>query len=283
MGLALRQMWPGLAAADVAACTHAGAHACRSDALCMGAPQIMFAAPWDDSTETSDAEGITTGGHVMWPDRVRVVGGAVVHLTCPVLSNYLSVRTFAWVPHFLARMRLAFCGPHAKPAASRQRAARWRSRLRPWGVLARTWARHESRPSASPACLLGSGTLRAFPAGPPACRPSRLLSPEKGGAFAFRGPNNQSSAPPSGFSSATAASSVAALPMLAPAKSGAPDVATSAANPFKIARNSRVAPRRRFFGNSSVEHLFSFSHELIHISFSYEIRHATLYLARQLR
>jgi hypothetical protein len=118
-------------------------------------------SPWN--LETSDAEGITTGGHVHALDRAHVVRGAVVHMTCPVLSH-LPVCSHVC-------MRPALGGPQA----SRQRPrARWRLRLRPCGLLARAWARPVSLPSAPPACLPGSGTLRAFAAGPPACSSFRL-------------------------------------------------------------------------------------------------------------
>jgi hypothetical protein len=101
------------------------------------------------------------GGHVHALDRVRGVRGALIPMTCAVLFHTPVCSHVC--------MRPALCGPHAyrivwpacKPAASD---ARWRSRLHPCGLLARAWARPES----------GSGTLRAFPASPPACRPSRL-------------------------------------------------------------------------------------------------------------
>ncbi len=86
-------------------------------------------------------------------------------MTCSVLSH-LPVCSHVC-------MRPALCGPHASqpPAMSRRR--RSRLRLRPRGLLARAWARPVFLPSALPACVPGLGTMLAFPAGPPACCPSR--------------------------------------------------------------------------------------------------------------
>jgi hypothetical protein len=191
-------------------------------------------------------------------------------LTCPVLSH-LPVRS-----HVCMRPAVcgALCGPHSRPHAR----LRWRSRLRLRlsGLLARAWARSVSLPTADfpyPAVR-----ARAFPACPPACSPSRL-SLLSGAARSVAPPANRLSSwervatswpqkplsfwqprdppvasqtrAPAGFSPATAAQSVTALPMRAPAKSGASDVATGAANPFEIACVSRVGTEYGFFPGSA--------------------------------
>jgi hypothetical protein len=84
---------------------------------------------------------------------------------------------------------------------------------------------------------------RAFPAGPPACRPSRL-SLLSGAA---RSVSLAQTRAPAGFSPAKAARSAAALPMRAPAKSGASDVVTGAEKQSEIAHETRVRARDDFF------------------------------------
>ncbi len=106
-----------------------------------------------------------------------------------------------------------------------------------------------------PACL----PHRPYPpAALPACLCASARSPS--GAQTMMA-SYQSSAPPSAppsqtraparFSPATAAPPVAALPMRAPAKSGASDVATGAEQPSEIARVFRVRSRECFFLGSA--------------------------------
>ncbi len=71
---------------------------------------------------------------------------------------------------------------------------------------------------------------------------------ESGKVLGKCGPKSRA---PARFSPATPAPSVAALPMRGPAKPGASDVATGAANPFEIARDSRVHTRNGFFSGSA--------------------------------
>jgi hypothetical protein len=141
-------------------------------------------------------------------------------------------------------MRSALCGPHSRPHAS----PRWRSRLRlrPRGVLARAWARAVSCVSAD----FPKPAVRAcLPRLPASLQPFPPVSPERGGASRLPRPNNDGTSRPHSRphcppnlapqpgSPATAAPSVAALPMRAPAS----DVATGAANPFEIARFFEIA------------------------------------------
>jgi hypothetical protein len=127
-------------------------------------------------------------GHLHALDRVRGVRVALRSMPCRSLPPTFPFRTFACVQQCVARMRLALCGPHSRPHAS----PRWRSRLRlrPRGLLARAWARDVSVPSAPE--TVGA---RAFPAAPPACRPSRM-SLLSGRRVRLPGPNNDGTAVP---------------------------------------------------------------------------------------
>jgi hypothetical protein len=173
-------------------------------------------------------------------DRVRVVRGAVVHLTCPVLSHlpvcsHVCTRPALCCLH-ASRIMWPACKPACKPALALALAPK-----RP------AWARAVSVPFAPTSQNHAS------------CGPSRL-SLLSGAARPVSLAQTQTSAQPSappaqtrapaGFSPATAARSVAALSMRAPAKSGASDVATDAANPFEIARDSRVRSKECCFPDS---------------------------------
>jgi hypothetical protein len=154
-------------------------------------------------------------------------------------------------------MRPALCGPHSRPHAS----PRWWPRLRLSGVLARAWARAVSNPFA-----LTFNTRPTFHTRP--CLPhwpSRLLPfphvyPERGGASRLPRPNNDGTsrphhppklAPQTGFlprwrRGRSLPSPCAHLPSLMDS-----DVVTGAANPFEIARDSRVGTEYGFFIGSA--------------------------------
>ena len=185
-----------------------------------------------------------------------MVGGAVVHLTCPVLSH-LPVCSHVCT-------RPALCGPHASRVA-------WPAltpACKPALALALAPAPEQpARPRLGAGCVRSdfpypAVRARAFPACPTACSPSRLsllsgaarpvslaqtmMIPDVRTAVCTAHPNSRPQPP------ATAARSIAALLMRAPAKSGASDVATGAANPFEIARDSRVGTGCRFFSRFRV-------------------------------
>ncbi len=179
----------------------------------------------------------------MWPASSRIVWPAFTPACKPALA-------FALAP------------APARPAA-RARACPFRLRRRRLPI-----------PGADLSPALGRGLCPfrlPIPGRPRACLP-RLpyslqpfppVSPERGGAFGFRAQTmmvavvrtavrtpSQTRAP-AGFSPAKAAQSAAALPMRAPAKSGASDVITGAEKQSEIARETRVRARDGFFSGSA--------------------------------
>jgi hypothetical protein len=146
--------------------------------------------------------------------------------------TYLSVRTFACVPHCVARMQATARDPRAlalTPAPAR---------------LARPSSGAGSVPSVCVDFPEPAVRARAFPACPTACRPSRLsllsgaACPVAPPAYDFRSHPHVtcsrphvacSIAPKPAIQPASALPSVAAFPLCTPAKSGASGCSTGAA------------------------------------------------------
>jgi hypothetical protein len=140
---------------------------------------------------TSDAEGINIGGPCDALDCVRGVWGALLPMTSP----YLSVRTFACVPHNVARMRPALCGPHASqppatlralalalaPAPARPARPRGLHPVRQRRRRVGHFACLPRLPAALPACLSGAG--------------QRVLSPSPANRLSFIQPRNSFAEP----------------------------------------------------------------------------------------
>ncbi len=110
--------------------------------------------------------------HYRWPchalDRVRVVRGAVVHMTCLcVTPTYLSVRMFA----LYERNALALCGPHASQPPAMLRLLLAPAPVRP----ARPNLGAALVPFDPPPPAVGCAQ-HAHPAGLAACSPSGLSS-----------------------------------------------------------------------------------------------------------
>ncbi len=128
-------------------------------------------------SKTSDAEGITTGGPCPCLDRVRVVRGAVVHLTCPVHSTYLYVCRFTMCGPHASRIVWPAFTPACKPALASVRSV----------PSVRPFRQELPIPGRPRACL---------PRLPDSLQPFPPVSPEQGGASRLPRPNNDGSSRP---------------------------------------------------------------------------------------